>query len=55
VPAPAGFYETYYGKLNFTFHSAAQAGLAAFCRELNAIGALPDPVDRSEAIGVVSR
>jgi len=40
VPRPAGFYETYYGKLNFTFHSAAQGGLAAFCRELNAIGAL---------------
>jgi chorismate dehydratase len=55
-PRPAGFYETYYGKLNFTFHSAAQGGLAAFCRELNAIGALAGiPSTVPEAIGVVSR
>jgi chorismate dehydratase len=39
-PRPAGFYEIYYGKLNFTFHSAAQRGLAAYCRELLAIGAI---------------
>lgn len=39
-PRPAGFYEIYYGKLNFTFHSAAQRGLAAYCRELHAIGAI---------------
>jgi chorismate dehydratase len=55
-PRPAGFYETYYGKLNFTFHSAAQAGLAAFCRELYAVGALAEiPSTLPEAIGVVSR
>lgn len=55
-PRAAGFYEEYYGKLNFTFHSAAQAGLAAFCRELHAIGAI-DAVPNAlpEAIGVVSR
>ena len=39
-PRPPGFYEIYYGKLNFTFHSAAQRGLSAFCRELQAIGAI---------------
>ncbi len=37
---PPGFYESYYGKLNFAFHVAAQNGLAAFCRELFAIGAI---------------
>jgi chorismate dehydratase len=36
-----GFYESYYGKLNFMFHVAAQNGLAAFCRELVEIGAIP--------------
>lgn len=55
-PRPAGFYEAYYGKLNFTFHSAAQSGLAAFCRELNAIGAIDAvPSSLPEVIGVVSR
>jgi chorismate dehydratase len=55
-PRASGFYETYYGKLNFTFHSAAQSGLAAFCRELHAIGAI-DAIPHSlpEAIGVVTR
>lgn len=50
---PAGFYESYYGKLNFTFHFAAQRGLEAYCRELFAIGAiaaLPHPFP--EALGV---
>jgi chorismate dehydratase len=50
------FYESYYGKLNFTFHSAAQSGLAAFVRELVAIGAIehaPSPLP--EVIGVLSR
>jgi chorismate dehydratase len=55
-PRARGFYETYYGKLNFTFHSAAQSGLVAFCRELQAIGALETvPHALPEAIGVVSR
>lgn len=53
---PAGFYERYYGKLNFTFHSAAQSGLAAYCRELHAIGAIASvPSSLPEVIGVVSR
>ena len=53
---PSGFYETYYGKLNFTFHSAAQSGLAAYCRELHAIGAISSvPSSLPEAIGVVTR
>ena len=55
-PRAQGFYESYYGKLNFTFHSAAQSGLSAFCRELFAIGAIAAvPHALPEAIGVVSR
>lgn len=52
-PRPSGFYERYYGKLNFTFHFAAQRGLEAYCRELLAIGViecLPSVVP--ESIGV---
>ena len=52
-PRPPGFYEIYYGKLNFTFHSAAQRGLAAYCRELHAIGAIETiPPFVPEVIGV---
>ncbi len=52
-PRPPGFYEAYYGKLNFTFHFAAQRGLEAFCRELVAIGAIERmPPVFPEAIGV---
>lgn len=52
-PRPPGFYENYYAKLNFTFHSAAQSGLAAFCRELHAIGLLDRiPPFVPEVIGV---
>ncbi len=40
IARPEGFYEHYYGKLNFMFHVAAQNGLAAYCRELVAIGAI---------------
>ncbi len=55
IPRPAGFYENYYAKLNFTFHSAAQRGLAAYCRELLAIGAIEAlPPVVPEAIGVSS-
>jgi len=55
IARPAGFYETYYGKLNFTFHSAAQNGLAAFCRELHAIGAIAAvPSSLPEVIGVLA-
>lgn len=50
---PAGFYESYYSKLNFTFHSAAQRGLAAYCRELQAIGAIEKmPPVAPEVVGV---
>lgn len=56
ISRPTGFYETYYQKLNFTFHSAAQSGLAAYCRELLAIGAIERmPPVSPEVIGVVSR
>ncbi|MBV8245700.1 MAG: menaquinone biosynthesis protein [Candidatus Eremiobacteraeota bacterium] len=52
-PRPAGFYENYYAKLNFTFHAAAQSGFAAFCRELIAIGAIARmPPVTPETIGV---
>lgn len=52
-PRPSGFYEGYYAKLNFTFHSAAQRGLSAFCRELLAIGAIDRmPPITPEVIGV---
>lgn len=50
---PAGFYETYYAKLNFTFHSAAQSGLAAYCRALHSIGSIDRlPPVTPEVIGV---
>jgi chorismate dehydratase len=53
---PEGFYERYYAKLNFTFHSAAQSGLRAYCRELLAIGAIAElPPILPEVIGVVTR
>lgn len=55
VPRPGGFYADYYGKLNFTFHVAAQSGLAAFCRELHAIGAIDRvPSTIPEALGVAA-
>jgi len=55
IARPPGFYESYYGKLNFTFHSAAQAGLGAFCRELHALGAIGAvPSSLPEAIGVLA-
>jgi chorismate dehydratase len=40
IPRPLGFYDRYYGKLNFMLHVAAQNGLAAYCRELVEIGAI---------------
>lgn len=49
IARPEGFYENYYGKLNFMFHVAAQNGLAAYCRELVAIGAIsgvPEPLEQ---------
>jgi chorismate dehydratase len=56
VPRPPGFYEGYYGKLNFTFDAAAQKGLAAFCRELLAIGAIAKmPPTHPESLSAVAR
>lgn len=50
---PDGFYERYYAKLNFTLHSAAQRGLAAYFGQLHAIGALDRlPASVPEVIGV---
>jgi len=51
IPRPKGFYEGYYGKLNFMLHAAAQDGLAAFCRELTAIGAIEEMPSFPEAVG----
>jgi chorismate dehydratase len=39
-PRPSGFYAAYYDTLNFTFDDRARAGLARYCAELRAIGAL---------------
>jgi chorismate dehydratase len=53
---PPGFYETYYGKLNFMFHEAARNGLAAYCRELVEIGAIAEiPSPLQETAGAVAR
>jgi chorismate dehydratase len=54
IARPLGFYERYYGKLNFMFHVAAQNGLAAYCRELVAIGAIPAMPDPSTALGMTA-
>ncbi len=53
IPRQAGFYERYYGKLNFMFHIAAQNGLAAYCRELVAIGAIPTMPNPGSAVSVL--
>ena len=56
IPRPAGFYQTYYGKLNFMFHIAAQNGLAAYCRELVEIGAIAAvPAPLAESSSAVAR
>lgn len=56
IARPPGFYENYYGKLNFMFHVAAQNGLAAFCRELLEIGAIGSmPLALEENARVVAR
>ncbi|MBV8344779.1 MAG: menaquinone biosynthesis protein [Candidatus Eremiobacteraeota bacterium] len=55
IPRPAGFYESYYGKLNFMFHAAARNGLAAYCRELVKIGAIAElPAPMREAASVLA-
>lgn len=51
---PPGFYQSYYGKLNFTLHIAAQNGLAAYCRELLAIGAISELPLFPESVGAVA-
>ncbi len=54
IPRRLGFYEEYYGKLNFTLHVAAQSGLAAFCRELLELGAIPALPPLPETAGAVA-
>jgi chorismate dehydratase len=54
IARQAGFYQTYYGKLNFTLHVAARNGLAAYCRELVAIGAIPQLPSFAEALGALA-
>ena len=55
-PRPRGFYETYYGKLNFAFHAAARRGLSEFCRELRELGAIAAlPPVTPEVLGAVAR
>jgi chorismate dehydratase len=54
IPRRAGFYEEYYGKLNFTLHAAAQSGLAAYCRELLAIAAIEALPALPETVGAVA-
>jgi chorismate dehydratase len=49
-----GFYERYYGKLNFTLHAAAQSGLAAYCQELVAIGAIDALPSFPETVGAIA-
>ena len=55
IARPAGFYESYFGKLNFMFHAAARNGLAAYCRELVEIGAIADvPAPLREAASALA-
>ncbi len=54
IPRPHGFYERYYGKLNFTLHVAARSGLAAFCRELVEIGAIGALPAFTEVVGAIA-
>ena len=54
IPRRPGFYETYYGKLNFTLHAAAQNGLAAYCRELLEIGAIGSLPELPGTVGAVA-
>ena len=54
ISRPNGFYERYYGKLNFTLHAAALDGLAAFCDELVEIGAIDAAPAFPETIGAIA-
>lgn len=55
IARPPGFYETYYGKLNFMLHVAAQNGLAAYCRHLLELGAITEfPSSLPELAGAVA-
>lgn len=54
IARPTGFYETYYGKLNFMLHVAAQNGLEAYCRELLAIGAIAELPAFPETVGALA-
>jgi len=54
IARPPGFYASYYGKLNFMLHAAAQSGLAAYCRELVAIGAIASMPSLPETAGALA-
>ncbi|MBV8531267.1 MAG: menaquinone biosynthesis protein [Candidatus Eremiobacteraeota bacterium] len=54
IPRRGGFYQTYYAKLNFMLHVAAQNGLAAYCRELVTIGAIPEVPSFAEVAGALA-
>ncbi len=54
ITRPPGFYETYYGRLNFMLHVAAQNGLEQFCRELVAVGAIAAMPAFPESVGAVA-
>ncbi len=55
IARPPGFYETYYGKLNFMLHVAAQNGLAAYCRQLLELGDIAEfPSSLPELAGAVA-
>ncbi|MBV8727805.1 MAG: hypothetical protein JO233_08465, partial [Candidatus Eremiobacteraeota bacterium] len=52
-PRPNDFYESYYRALKFTLDAAAERGLAAFLRELKAIGEIDAvPEVMFEGVGV---
>lgn len=54
IPRPSGFYEAYYGKLNFTLDAAAQTGLAAFCEQLVNVGAIDTMPSLPEVVGAIA-
>jgi chorismate dehydratase len=54
ISRPRAFYETYYSKLNFTLHAAAQNGLAAFCEELVELGTIDAMPSLPETVGAIA-
>ena len=53
-PRAPGFYERYFGTLNFELDLSARAGLARYIAELDAVGLIPGILGRSEAWRVAS-